>query len=235
VSFDRREPARLPGDAAAPRSGDAEPLAAPPAEPSAEAPSRGRRARGCLFEIIETVVLTLVIFVLLQNFVAQPFQVQQRSMETTFIEGDYVLVDRLSHLWAPYQRGQVIVFQPPASWEEEGGKPFIKRIIAVGGDTIVIRDDGKVAVNDVVIEEPYLFKGDDGEAEPTESLNGTSRWTIPTGELFVMGDHREMSADSRLFDSIPVSSVIGRGILRYWPASKFGLVEGATYDNLPAP
>ena len=200
-----------------------------------EEPSRGKRARGCVFEVIETVVLTLVIFVVLQNFVAQPFQVQMRSMETTFTAGDYVLVDRLSHLWSPYARGQVIVFQPPATWDAEEGKPFIKRIIGVGGDTVEIRDDGKVAVNDVVIDEPYLFRDDDGELEPTESLNGTTRWTVPGGELFVMGDHRQMSADSRLFGSIPVSSVIGRGILRYWPFDKFGLIPTAAYENLPAP
>jgi signal peptidase I len=217
---------------------EASPAAAPspaPAPTPDEQPSRGKRARGCLFEIIETVVLTLVIFVVLQNFVAQPFQVQQRSMETTFIEGDYVLVDRLSHLWSPYSRGQVIVFQPPPSWQEDEGKPFIKRIIALGGDTIEIREDGSVAVNDVVLDEPYLFKGPDGEAEPTDSLNGTSRWTVPTGELFVMGDHRQMSADSRLFGPIPVSSVIGRGLVRYWPIDKFGIVVTPTYDNIPAP
>ena len=101
--------------------------------------SRRRRGVGCAAEIVETLVLTLVIFFAIQNFVAQPFQVMQHSMEETFVEGDYVLVDRLSHLWSPYARGQVVVFQPPENWTKQK-EPFIKRVIGVGGDTVEVRD-----------------------------------------------------------------------------------------------
>ena len=142
----------------APLDPPSDPPLTPPSEPSE--PGRGRRARGCLFELVETLVLTLVIFFLLQNFVAQPFQVQQHSMETTFLEGDYVLVDRLSHLWSDYARGQVIVFQPPETWAD-GDKPFIKRVIGLGGDTIKL-DEGKVFVNGVAIDEPYLYRDQTG-------------------------------------------------------------------------
>ena len=195
-------------------------------------PSRGRKARGCLFELIETLVLTLVIFLVLQNFVAQPFQVQMHSMETTFLQGDYVLVDRLSHLWSPYQRGQVIVFQPPETWAD-GDKPFIKRIIGLSGDTIALRD-GEVFVNDIKLDEQYLYRDAAGETEPTDPYTET-RWLVPQGELFVMGDHRQQSADSRIFGPIPISSVIGRGLVRYWPISQFGVVTTPTYSNLTAP
>jgi len=216
-----------PQDAVTPESA----VAPPASEPASPSPTR--RAGGCLLELLQTLVVTVVLFFLIQGFVAQPFQVQQHSMERTFFNGDYLIVDRLSHLWSPYARGQVIVFQPPES-VADAGKPFIKRVIGVAGDTIDIRD-GKVFVNGVAIDEPYLYRDASGVTEPTDPLSPTSTWLIPAGHLFVMGDHREQSSDSRVFGPIEVSSVIGRGLLRYWPFDRFGLIGAATYDNLPAP
>jgi signal peptidase I len=198
-----------------------------------EGEGRRRGGFGCAVEVVETLVLTLVIFFVIQNFVAQPFQVQQRSMEQTFVEGDYVLVDRLTALWSPYARGQVVVFQPPPSWTARK-EPFIKRVIGVAGDTVEVQDDGRVHVNGTVLDEPYLFRSAANLAEPTEASDQT-RWVVPEDELFVMGDHRRMSADSRVFGSIPVSSVIGRGVVRYWPLSSIWLVETPTYSPAPAP
>jgi signal peptidase I len=203
-----------------------------PEDARAEKAGRRRGGLGCAVEVIETLVLTLVIFFVIQNFVAQPFQVQQHSMERTFTEGDYVLVDRLTGRWSPYTRGQVVVFQPPANWT--GPKePFIKRVIGVGGDTVEVRD-GQVFVNGVALDEPYLFHNDAGLVEPTEAGDQT-RWVVPQGELFVMGDHRQVSEDSRVFGPIPVSSVIGRGVVRYWPLSEFGIIATPTYENVAAP
>lgn len=195
--------------------------------------SRRRGGFGCAVEVLETLILTLVIFFVIQNFVAQPFQVQQRSMEQTLVEGDYVLVDRLTALWSPYARGQVVVFQPPPNWTSRK-EPFIKRVIGVAGDTVEVQDDGRVHVNGTVLDEPYLFRNAANLVEPTEASDQT-RWVVPEGELFVMGDHRRMSADSRVFGSIPVSSVIGRGVVRYWPLSSIWLVETPTYSPAPAP
>jgi signal peptidase I len=193
-----------------------------------------RRARlGCAVELIETLVLTLVIFFGIQTFIAQPFMVEGSSMDDTFAEGDYVLVDRLSALWSPYPHGQVVVFHPPASWTN-GTEPYIKRVIGVGGDTVEVRPDGSVAVNGAVIDEPYLFRNDAGLLESTQARD-QARWVVPEGELFVMGDHRQASADSRVFGPIPVSSVIGRGVVRYWPLSDFGLIATPSYENVPAP
>ena len=187
---------------------------------------------GCAVEVIETLVLTLVIFFVIQNFVAQPFRVEGQSMEQTFVENDYVLVDRLTGRWSPYARGQVVVLQPPAG-VAEGNDPFIKRVIGVGGDTVEVRD-GQVFVNGVALDEPYLFRNDAGVVEPTQAGNQT-RWVVPEGELFVMGDHRQVSEDSRVFGPIPVSSVIGRGVVRYWPLSEFGIIATPAYENVPAP
>ncbi|HEY5629200.1 MAG TPA: signal peptidase I [Candidatus Limnocylindrales bacterium] len=192
----------------------------------AHAPERSP-ARGCLLEVAETLVLTLIIFFVIQNFVAQPFRVQMSSMEHTFEPDQYVLIDRLSHLWSPYQRGQVIVFRPPESTGEQGD-PFIKRVIGVAGDTVELRD-GQVFVNGKQLNEPYLYRNDAGDVEPTDPSGGLSSWTVPDGQLFVMGDHRQVSVDSRAFGFVPVTSVIGRAVLRYWPLAELGLVQTPTY------
>jgi len=213
---------------AAPEPGDAPPL--DDAANDEVVPARakgGRSATGWAIEIVETLALTLVIFFVIQNFVAQPFQVQGPSMESTFLDGQYVLVDRLSHAWSPYTRGQVIVFHPPEGFGE-GGYPFIKRIIAVAGDTVAIVD-GKVLVNGTAIDEPYTFRDDTGANEPTEPLTETTTWSVPVGDVFVMGDHRQASEDGRAFGPIPETSIIGRVLLRYWPPSAFGLIPTATY------
>lgn len=191
------------------------------------ASERGSAARGCAIELAETLILTLVIFLVIQNFVAQPFRVQMSSMEHTFEPDQYVLIDRISHLWSPYQRGQVIVFRPPDSSTEQGD-PFIKRVIGVAGDTVDIRD-GQVFVNGAALDEPYLFRNDAGEIEPTEANGSQSHWVVPDGQLFVMGDHRQVSVDSRMFGFVPVTSVIGRAVLRYWPLSSLELVQTPAY------
>jgi signal peptidase I len=193
-------------------------------------PPRG--GRGCAVEILETLIATLVIFLVIQNFVAQPFQVKGSSMERTFLESDYIIVDRLTPRWSSYSRGQVVVFHPPES-EAIRGEPFIKRVIGVGGDTVEVRD-GRVFVNGAALDEPYLFRDADGLAEPTIARE-ESRWVVPAGDIFVMGDHRQVSEDSRVFGPIPISTVIGRGVVRYWPLSELGIIATPTYQNVPAP
>jgi signal peptidase I len=191
---------------------------------------RGRL--GAAGGVIETIVLTIGIFIIIQTFVAQPFQVQQHSMERTFEQGDYVLVDRLSHVWSPYARGQVIVFNPPAT-ATTGKEPYIKRVIGIAGDTVDIAG-GQVRLNGVALVEPYLYRDGAGAIEPTET-GGLSHWVVPVGDLFVMGDHRQVSSDSRVFGPIPVASVIGRGLVRYWPLPAFGIVATPTYGVAATP
>ncbi len=191
-----------------------------------------RSSFGCLVEIVETLVLTLVIFFVIQNFIAQPFQVQQQSMEQTLEPGQYVLVDKLTPRWDEYSRGDVIVFNPPESWTPDP-TPFIKRVIGEPGDTVEVRDDGFVYVNGVQLDEPYTYTNDEGVNEPTLVSPDQTRWVIPEGQLFVMGDHRMKSADSRVFGPIEIDNVVGRAFLRYWPISTFGFLETPTYPDIP--
>jgi signal peptidase I len=186
------------------------------------------RWRGCFLEILETIVLTLLIFFVVQNFVAQPYQILQVSMEHTLEPGQYVLVDKLSPHFSDYKRGDVIVFEPPAGIQEDGQNiPFIKRVVAVGGDTVEVKD-GTVWVNGAKLSEPYVFEG-----QSTDPITGQTAWKVPTGYLFVMGDHRQESQDSRAFGPIAKSTVIGRAWVRYWGGA-FGFVQSARYDNVPA-
>jgi signal peptidase I len=191
-----------------------------------------RPALGCLFEVVETLVLTIVIFLGIQTFVAQPYKVQQTSMVATLLPDEYVLVDKITPRWAPYQRGDIVVFEPPDSWASVDGVPFIKRVIGLPGDRIELRD-GLVYVNGVELDEPYIHV-DNGPPRTDPAAGGASSWVIPTGELLVMGDHRDDSADSRNFGPIEIGHVIGRAWLRYWPFDAFGILPSPAHPELEA-
>lgn len=192
-----------------------------------------RRTLGCLLEIVQTLVLTVVLFWVVQSFVAQPFQVRQLSMQPTIENNEYVLIDKLTPRFDAYHRGDIVVFAPPRAAATQQGEPFIKRIIGVAGDTVELRE-GRVLVNGTALDEPYLFAVD-GVAEPTEPESDEVSWTIPDGKLFVMGDHRQRSSDSRSFGPIEVSSIVGRAWLRYWPLAGFGVLPSAGHPELADP
>ncbi|MBA2701758.1 MAG: signal peptidase I [Chloroflexi bacterium] len=194
-----------------------------------------RAARGRLFEIFETLVFTLIIFLVIQNFVAQPYKVQQQSMRNTLEEEQYVLVDKLTPRWDTYKRGDIVVFTPPSDWTGDG-TPYIKRVIGQGGDDVEIRDDGLVYINGTALDESrYLFAEAPGDPpQPTTALLDQSSWTVPPNELFLMGDHRSNSADSRTFGPVPVAQIIGRAWLRYWPLDTVGVLPTPTYPGVAA-
>lgn len=179
---------------------------------------------GCAFEAAQTLILTVLIFFGVQAFVAQPFEVKQGSMEHTLEPNQYVLVDKLTPRLGGYHRGDIVVFSPPDTFPNEDGTPFIKRIVALPGETVSVRPDGLVYVDGTKLDESYLFEGDG-----TPPTSGRDEWTVPAGEVFVMGDHRAASADSRVFGPVAESSIIGRAWLRYWPLPLFGILTTPTY------
>jgi signal peptidase I len=209
----------------------------PAAGPSGDDRSAVRRGGGCLLEIIETVVLTAVIYLLIHNFVAQPFEVEQNSMVATIQPGDYVLIDKLTPRWNDYTRGDVVVFEPPPGYEQ-GGVPFIKRVIGLPGETVRLENGvvfvippGGVAVR---LDEPYLVTGVDGLPAPTlpRDAQGTTEWIVPDGQLFVMGDNRPDSQDSRFFGPIERDLIVGRAFVRYFPLDRMTLFHSPDYPGL---
>jgi signal peptidase I len=193
-----------------------------------------RPALGCLLEIVETLVLTLIIFFVIQTFVAQPYRVQQVSMERTLEPDQYVLVDKLTPRFDAYKRGDIVVFNPPPNWVQAQGQPYIKRVIGIGGDTVELKD-GKVLVNGTaLLEQDYVFQ-EDGDSQPTDQLIGVGKWVVPDGQLFLMGDHRSNSADSREFGPVDITAVIGRAWLRYWPINTFEILPTPDHPELATP
>lgn len=213
---------------------------APDAGPdAADEPSASRRGLGCLLEIVETLVLTLVIYLLIHNFIAQPFEVEQRSMVPTIVESEYVLIDKLTPRFGDYQRGDIVVFQPPDGFEQ-GGVPFIKRIIGLPGDTVSL-DNGRVYVTPqggtrVQLVEDYVAVDATGRAAPTlpKDAESTTEWTVPDGQYFVMGDNRPESQDSRFFGPIERDLIVGRAWIRYFPLNRIGFMDRPEYEGLPA-
>ena len=182
------------------------------------------RARGCLLEAAETLVLTLIIFLVIQNFVAQPYQVEQMSMENTLLPGQYVLVDKLTPRFDTYKRGDIVVFVPPGLSPQS--IPYIKRVIGLPKDVVDLRD-GHVFINGQELTEPYVFPG-----QVTDAMGGQDHFVVPSDSLFVLGDHREQSSDSRVFGPVPIANVIGRAWLRYWPIGTFQVLATPTYPDL---
>ena len=151
-----------------------------------------------------------------QTFLVQAFWIPSPSMAPTLEVGDRVLVNKLAYRAHEVRRGDLVgVERPPeASNGQEGEiKDLIKRVIAVGGDTIEAHE-GEVYVNGERIEEPYLAEG-----TVTENL---PRQVVPEGEVFVMGDNRSNSEDSRVFGPIPEDTIIGRAFVKVMPLSDLG-------------
>jgi signal peptidase I len=209
----------------------------PAPEPTTDDRSAARRGAGCLLEIVETIVLTLVIYLLIHNFVAQPFEVEQNSMVATIQPGDYVLIDKLTPRWSDYERGDIVVFQPPDGFEQ-GGVPFIKRVIGLPGETVRL-ENGSVFITqpggvEIRIDEPYVVPGPDGRPAPTlpRDAAGTTEWIVRDGEYFVMGDNRPESQDSRFFGPIDRELIVGRAFVRYFPIDRITLFEAPAYPGL---
>ncbi|MFN2588366.1 MAG: signal peptidase I [Actinomycetota bacterium] len=215
----------------------------PPPSPSEEdapgapegAEEKPKKKHAFWKELPVLVVIAFVVALLIKTFLLQAFYIPSASMEPTLVEGDRVLVEKVGYRFGEPARGQVVVFEkefasltPPEDdpfWEDiasalkglfgfptGGTQDFIKRVMAVEGDTIEGRE-GRVFVNGEIVEEPYLAEGTETSAfGPVE---------VPDGMIFVMGDNRSNSDDSRAFGPIPVDEVVGHAFLLLWPPSDF--------------
>ena len=225
-------------------SGQWEPLPESEPERSAAAPVR---VRGVIRELLETAIFILLVFFIVRGIV-QNFTIEGSSMEPTLHTGQYILVNKLVYfhfdLNAPLRllpgqenlpqriiypfhqprRGDVVVFEYP----RDVSKDYIKRVIGLPGDTIEVRD-GKVFVNGGELSEPYL------EGAATYCMAGSSCYQgpvlVPPGTIFVMGDNRANSSDSREWNALPLDRVVGQGWVIYYPFNEWGLVPNHEFDD----
>ena len=165
-----------------------------------------------LTETCRTLVPALAFVLAINLLLAQPRVVHGQSMEPNLHESQRVILDLVSYRVRPPQRGEIVVLDVP---EREEGPPLIKRVIGIPGDTVAIQK-GHVYINGEELEEPYL------DQLTTGALAAT---LIPEGHVFVLGDNRRSSNDSRYFGAVPYERVRGRAWLTYWPPSQIGLFD----------
>lgn len=174
---------------------------------------------GYFIEFIETVVIFGAIFAALYLFVAQFHKVSGNSMVPTYHSGDYLITEKISYLFRNPQRGEVIVLKNPRDESQD----FIKRIIAIPGDTIQISNQ-TIYLNNQPLKEDYLPLG-----TPTRAGAFIAEGTLikaGDNQYFVIGDNREHSSDSREWGSVTKQEIVGRAFFRYFPISAIGLLTG---------
>lgn len=155
----------------------------------------------------QALALAALISVVLNLFIVQVTEVRQRSMELTLLQGDRVLVSKVDYRFLRPRHEDIVVFNSPTP----STIPFVKRVIGIAGDIIELRG-GRVFVNGQPAESP----GAHGDTLPQSPVI-VFPFTVPDGEVFVLGDNRALSSDSRSFGSVPIENIIGKVILRFWP------------------
>lgn len=168
-----------------------------------------------LLEWAAILVGALVVALVVTRFLIQAFFIPSLSMFPTLDIDDRVLVNKLSYDLHEVNRGDLVVFERPASEADSDIKDLIKRVVALGGETVESRD-GQLFVNGEPLDEPYLQAGIE--------TNGVEVTTIPSGHIFVMGDNRGDSRDSRFFGPLPEELIIGRAFVKVWPLLDVGLL-----------
>lgn len=202
----------------------------------ADAQDRGEREdakRSFWRELPLLIVVALIVAVVIKTFLVQAFYIPSASMSDTLVEGDRVMVNKLAYRFGDPTPGDVIVFDNPRAADNGGesilgavlrhigeslgvsspDSALIKRVIAVGGQTIEIRDN-RVMVDGVALDEPYLREG--------STMADFGPVDVPENHVFVMGDNRNQSQDSRVFGPIPESDIIGKAFVKVWPPGRWG-------------
>lgn len=181
-----------------------------------------RRFVNFILDFLETIVVALSIFVVIYLFLMQPHEIKGSSMEPNFYNSEYILTDKISYRLHAPTRGDVVIFKAP----ENPDVDYIKRVIGLPADRIKIQN-GSVYLNGEKLREDYLR--DQTYLPPGSYMAEGVEITIPGGKLFVMGDNRPHSSDSRRFGPVPFDAIIGRAFLRYWPVTSFGMLPQVHY------
>jgi len=162
-------------------------------------------------EWLDTAIATLLIFILAEVFVVQGYKVYGACMEPNLCTGERLLGNKLAYQIGGVSRGEIVVFRPP----HDADTSFIKRVIALPGETIEIRNN-QVWIDGEAIDEPYLRLA---------WHDGVKRTRVRRGMVFVMGDNRDNSSDSRTWGELPIDNIQARAWLRYWPLSRMEVLH----------
>jgi signal peptidase I len=167
---------------------------------------------------VQVLIVSLAIFIVFHLFIVSPHTIEGPSMEPNFCRGDVILADKLTPLFRGYTYGDVIIFK------KNDNEDYIKRIIGLGGDRIKI-EEGKVYRNGELLNESYLPVNRLTELPSGAKMVEGEEYIVPSGHLFVLGDNRRQSADSRFFLSIDpsVNTIKGRVVVVIWPVRDFRL------------
>jgi signal peptidase I len=160
-------------------------------------------------EIVGTVLPAILIALLIQLFLAQTTRIQSYSMEPTLYENQRLVIEKISYRLRAPERGEIVVIRP----QDGDSVSLIKRVIGLPGETIAVHDE-QVFIDGEPLAEPYLRVVTHGFYPPIR---------IPDDAIFVMGDNRDRSRDSRMFGPVSLEDLVGRAVLRYWPLPESGL------------
>lgn len=173
-------------------------------------------------DILEVVVFAIGIFFFVYLLIMRPHKIKGQSMHPNFPDGEYLLTEKVTYYLRSPERGDVVVFTPPISDTDE----FIKRVIGLPGEKIAV-NNGRVYINDKVLEEPYL--ANNLRTENGGFLQNGGEFIVPEEEYFVMGDNRPHSSDSRSWGPITKKSISGRAWIIYWPPNLAGVTIKPKY------
>ncbi|MEV0441622.1 signal peptidase I [Streptomyces spectabilis] len=230
--------------------------AEPPKPPE---PEKGKKHKSFWKELPLLIGIALVLALIIKTFLVQAFSIPSDSMQNTLQQGDRVLVDKLTPWFGSEpERGEVVVFKDPGHWLDGEPTPdpnavqrvlgwiglmpsadekdLIKRVVGVGGDTVECKGTGPLKVNGKALNEPYVYPGNTPCTD--DDQGGQFKITVPKGKIWVMGDHRQNSLDSRYHQnqpgggSVPVDNVVGRAFVIAWPPTRWGtLPVPDTFDQ----
>jgi len=181
-----------------------------------------KRIFAVFFEVIQTIVLALAIFVVIYLFAAQPHQVKGASMMPNLVDGEYILTEKVSYRFRSPKRGEVVIFKAPDKPELD----YIKRVIGLPGEKIRIIN-GTLYINDVPLREDYLNPS--LQISSGRFLKENETYTVPESSFIVFGDNRSHSSDSREFGPVKKEAIIGVALIRYWPLDTLGKIKNPTY------
>ncbi len=167
-----------------------------------------------LAELVVMVVLAFVLAGAIRTWIVQPYVVPTGSMIPTIELQDRVIANKFIYRFAEPARGDIVVLDDPTGSVDT----LIKRVIAVGGETVDLVD-GNVVVDGVILDEPYTH------GLPSEPMVLDMPYTVPEGSVWLMGDYRTNSADSRVFGAVPLDQIRGRAVYRFWPIDRIGKMD----------